>query len=428
MPAQDPEDGLDQILERAWTGLAQQINVLHQGLRNEHEHAKAEQARREAREESVERERRLRLSQLESWENENRERLNTGFEHVLDSTVLSDKGCKDMDDTRLLKAWVVARQLDGNDPGYVTRLNEAKMRINDEWTSRHPGQRIDAAADRLTNHVTITYCDRSVDLDKTIAAFRKAGQEITPVRAEDPAAFRREHGGATFSVDTRLSGSWSGYQHDRIIDAILQSPVSDMGEADARIGWLKDHDLPESSHADNKAVGDEPSSVDETERDENQDAAPTPVPDAGRGTTAEPAVPDTARVVQAAEIVVGSQFATDMLLMRRMRIGSDEAGRILDELEKQGVVGRPDPAKPGSRPVAIDVNGLPAAVSRICGEDPNEPLDLDEPEPWEGPDPFGELSPTQEASQGAAPLTPTAGAAGEKPTLDKPEHTPKLSH
>ena len=59
------------------------------------------------------------------------------------------------------------------------------------------------------------------------------------------------------------------------------APVNGVDDAASRISFLKDQGLPESSHTDNKATGDEPSTISEAERTENADAAPiieTPTP------------------------------------------------------------------------------------------------------------------------------------------------------
>ena len=76
----------------------------------------------------------------------------------------------------------------------------------------------------------------------------------------------------------------SGYDHDRIVEAVMCAPVNGVDDAASRISFLKDQGLPESSHADNKATGDEPSTISEVERTENADAAPiveTPTPSCG---------------------------------------------------------------------------------------------------------------------------------------------------
>ncbi|AIZ15455.1 hypothetical protein [Bifidobacterium catenulatum] len=166
---------------------------------------------------------------------------------------------------------------------------------------------------------------------------------------EDAQAFQAAHGDdATFFVDSRLTGQWTGYDHDRIVDAVMCAPVNGVDDAASRISFLKDQGLPESSHADNKATGEEPSTLSETERTENADAAPiveipAPVEEHARPAGQErPPAPEP-------ETAGGSDLTT----------------------------GEPD------------------------GHE-ETPLDLNEPESWSGPDPFGEFSPAIESSMNPA--------------------------
>ena len=141
---------------------------------------------------------------------------------------------------------------------------------------------------------------------------------------------------------------WTGYDHDRIVDAVMCAPVNGVDDAASRISFLKDQGLPESSHADNKATGEEPSTLSETERTENADAAPiveipAPVEEHARPAGQErPPAPEP-------ETAGGSDLTT----------------------------GEPD------------------------GHE-ETPLDLNEPESWSGPDPFGEFSPAIESSMNPA--------------------------
>ena len=151
---------------------------------------------------------------------------------------------------------------------------------------------------------------------------------------------------ATFFVDSRLTGQWTGYDHDRIVDAVMCAPVNGVDDAASRISFLKDQGLPESSHADNRATGDEPSTVSEVERTENADAAPI------IGTTA----PVKAHTKPAA-----------------------------------------DERKPASEPEPETTGGGDLVTGEPDGYE-EMPLDLNEPESWSGPDPFGEYSPAMESS------------------------------
>ncbi|HYW13766.1 MAG TPA: DNA translocase FtsK [Longimicrobium sp.] len=65
---------------------------------------------------------------------------------------------------------------------------------------------------------------------------------------------------------------------------------------------------------------------------------------------------------QAAELCIQHQGGSTSLLQRRMRIGYGRAARVMDQLEKAGVLGPPDGSKP--RDVLIDFTQL----DMICGE------------------------------------------------------------
>ena len=62
------------------------------------------------------------------------------------------------------------------------------------------------------------------------------------------------------------------------------------------------------------------------------------------------------RVWEAAKIVAESRLGSTSGLQRRMRTGYAVASQIMDILEKKGVVGPPDGAKP--REVLVDSDGL----------------------------------------------------------------------
>lgn len=256
-------------------------------------------------------------------------------------------GWRKMRDSSLLQGWMVADQLEGNDPGYRRQIIEAKARLKDEWSKRHPETHIDAAADQLTNHVNITYTDQSPALQATLNAFNTAGVPVDLQRVEDAQAFQAAHGDdATFFVDSRLTGQWTGYDHDRIVEAVMCAPVNGVDDAASRISFLKDQGLPESSHADNKATGDEPSTISEVERTENADAAPiveTPTP-----------------------------------VREHTKPAADER-------------------KPASGPEPETTGGGDLTTGEPDGYE-EMPLDLNEPEEWNGPDPFGEYSPAMESS------------------------------
>ena len=203
MAQTDPEDGFDQIMVQSWNSVAQQLRTLHNELSGDRARRR-ERAERAVQNERYEQTRRQQQSiRLEQWEMDNRERLNKGFESTLNATVLADgDGWRKMRDSSLLQGWMVADQLEGNDPGYRRQIIEAKARLKDEWSKRHPETHIDAAADQLTNHVNITYTDQSPALQATLNAFNTAGVPVDLQRVEDTQAFQAAHGDdATFFMD-----------------------------------------------------------------------------------------------------------------------------------------------------------------------------------------------------------------------------------
>lgn len=228
MAQTDPEDGFDQIMVQSWNSVAQQLRTLHNELSGDRARRR-ERAERAVQNERYEQTRRQQQSiRLEQWEMDNRERLNKGFESTLNATVLADgDGWRKMRDSSLLQGWMVADQLEGNDPGYRRQIIEAKARLKDEWSKRHPETHIDAAADQLTNHVNITYTDQSPGVAGHPERLQHGRRARGPATGGGHAAFQAAHGDdATFFVDSRLTGQWTGYDHDRIVDAVMCAPGS----------------------------------------------------------------------------------------------------------------------------------------------------------------------------------------------------------
>ena len=357
--AQDVEDGLDQMMIQLWQTTAQSLRQLHNDLKQEVHAARRYHRMQVTRMNQVKAQEHARLRQ---WERANRTRLNDGFEQTLKATVLNPAFLQEPrpSDIDLLKSWSITDWLNENgDPGFSADLARARRILRDEWSMRH-GTNIEAEADRLSNNISIHYCRDTPEFQETVQSFRKAGIVVDPVFMPEH-AYRRSFGdAATFHVDSRMTGEWDGWNRDNIIQAILVSPLSgNIGdELGQRVSMLRDMRLPETSGADNTAVGDEPSAVRETGAFETQPAAPAP------STESSP-----------------SKASSDG--------GGDFTSSVIQE----------------------------DAAHAAYGADGDEPMDLTEREEWAGPDMFGELSPDSEVEMAVA--SPSIASSSPLPGLEE---------
>src|SRR5439155_18147292 len=94
---------------------------------------------------------------------------------------------------------------------------------------------------------------------------------------------------------------------------------------------------------------------------------------------------------EAARIVVQSQTASVSMIQRRLRVGYTRAGRLIDMLERRGIISGYEGSKP--RQVLVSEGELPRVLERLSGEASGTTPPA--AEHGDGPDTEAELEPIE---------------------------------